>query len=522
MKRDIASLRDAHFDLLVCGGGVYGAWVAYDAALRGLKVALLEQGDWASATSSASSKLIHGGLRYLETFDFKLVKKALNERGKLLKLAPHRVWPLRFGVPVYGDSRIGRLQLKAGLMLYDWLAHDIGADMRHRYFNRAQFARHFPEISQNGLLGGFSYADAQTDDGRLVLELVAGALDAGAVCINYCQLTALREIGDATNAVSVSDILGGETFGIQSRAVVYATGQWMSGASISRAWCRLSKGVHLILPDMQMEEALLLTARSDGRVFFIIPWYGLTLVGTTDTDYRGDIERVTVKKAEVDYLLQEVNHYLATQWTEHDVLGSYAGVRVLRKNDAASPSSVSRDWELKTTGNGVFYSVGGKITSARVDAAVVVDAVCAKLGKVVPCQTESRLFPWTPKDFSVWSAEIAEQATRLGVDVGSIKWLVRRHGKRADDVLREIERQPFLARRIVPELPLIYADLLFCAREEMVAHLDDLLRRRMPLLILTRLTEDQLGQIAEVVSAALSWDETRVRQEVAAIVARMT
>jgi glycerol-3-phosphate dehydrogenase len=514
MKRDFSSLADTKFDLLVCGGGIYGAWVAYDAALRGLKVALVEQGDWAGATSSASSKLIHGGLRYLESYDFKLVKKALTERDMLLEAAPHRVWPLRFGVPVYAHSRMSRLQLKAGLILYDLLAGCPHQNRKHRYFNRTLFARRFSLLAQDELRGGFTYTDAQTDDGRLVLELVAGAMEAGAVCVNQCRLVEHIEMQGKVSGARVQDQLSGESCEIQAQVLVNATGQWLTTAEISSAWCRLSKGTHLILPAALNDEALLLTAQSDGRVFFVIPWYGLTLVGTTDTDYRGDIEHVVVEKNDVDYLLREVNLYLKTQWTERDVIGSYSGVRVMRNSDAASPSSVSRDWVLKTGVNGALYSVGGKITSAREDASVIVDAVCAQIGVALPCRTKGRLFPWAPEEFAAWSATIAAQAHKLGIEADCSLWLMRRHGKRVSDILRDVEREPALAARIVPTLPFIYADLLFCAREEMVVHLDDLLRRRMPLLILAKLTESELSRIAEFVSGALGWDEVRGKLEV--------
>lgn len=515
MKRDFAALTESKFDLLVCGGGIYGAWTAYDAALRGLKVALVEQSDWAGATSSASSKLIHGGLRYLESYDFKLVKKALTERDMLLQAAPHRVWPLRFGVPVYARSRISRLQLKAGLMLYDLLAGSLLAQMKHRYFNRTSFAQRFPTLAQDGLRGGFTYADAQTDDGRLVLELVAGAIGAGAVCVNQCQLVVLNELNGKVNSATVQDKLSGVRHDVQAQVVVNTIGQWLTKSAISSDWCRLSKGIHLILPATQSDEALLLTAQSDGRVFFMIPWYGLTLVGTTDTDYHGDIEQVAVEKADVDYLLREVNQYLKTQWTERDVIGSYAGVRVLQHSDAASPSAVSRDWGLKTVANGVFYSVGGKITSAREDASVIVDAVCAQLGIAVECRSNGRLFPWAPHDFAAWSVSITKQAHKLGIDAECSKWLIRRHGKRASEILRDVENDQSLAARIIPTLPFIYADLLYCAREEMVVHLEDLLRRRMPLLILTKLSADQMWHIGKTVSATLGWSEACMKQEVA-------
>jgi glycerol-3-phosphate dehydrogenase len=516
MKRDFSLLAGKHFDLLVCGGGIYGVWTAYDAALRGLSVAIVEQDDWAGATSSASSKLIHGGLRYLETYDFKLVRKAILERQRLLELAPHRVWPLRFGVPIYKDSRIGILQLKAGLVLYDLLAGFPGHDIAHRYFDRAAFTGRFPALDSDDLKGGFTYGDAQTDDARLVLELIAGALDAGAVCVNYCRLTGLIESGGQVCGAKVHDRLNDKGAQVLARQVVYATGQWTTVSAQGSDWCRLSKGIHLVMPALPTGEALLLTAKSDGRVFFIIPWYGMTLLGTTDSDYRGALDHVVVEPAEVEYLLAEANHYLKTAWTEADIVGSYAGVRAMKRSELASPSAVSRDWELKTTDNGVHYSIGGKLTSAREDAATIVDAVCAQLRTNAACATKNRRLPWAPEaDFDQWSVAATAQAAQFGIDAECAKWLIRRHGKRTSEILRSMPDNPRLAERIVATLPFIYADLLFCARNEMVIHLDDLLRRRMPLLILAKLPEDALRRIAETVASTLDWDETAIIREVA-------
>jgi glycerol-3-phosphate dehydrogenase len=503
MKRDFALLAGKQFDLLVCGGGIYGAWTAYDAALRGLSVAIVEQGDWASATSSASSKLIHGGLRYLETYDFKLVRKAIKERQLLLKLAPHRVWPLRFGVPIYKDSRIGTLQMKAGLTLYDILAGFPGADIAHRHFDRAAFAHRFSLLNDDGLKGGYTYGDAQTDDARLVLELIAGAMAAGAVCVNYCRLTGLMESGGRVCGATVEDQLNHHSAQITARQIVHATGQWTSTAQPGRDWCRLARGVHLVMPAALQDEALLLTAPSDGRVFFMIPWYGMTLLGTTDDDYKGDLDHVSVEPEDISYLLAAANHYLRTAWTEEDVVGSYAGVRVMKHSDKASPSEVSRDWELKTAGNGVHYSIGGKLTSAREDAACIVETVCRQLGVDKACATKDRRFPWAPETgFAQWSAAVHVQANRLGIDHECAKWLMRRHGRHVEELLRSIDGNPHLAERIVPTLPFIYADLLYCARNEMVIHMDDLLRRRMPLSILAKLTEGTMRRINETVAGS--------------------
>jgi len=521
MKRDFSLLAGRHFDLLVCGGGIYGAWTAYDAALRGLSVAIVEQGDWAGATSSASSKLIHGGLRYLETYDFKLVRKAIRERQLLLELAPHRVWPLRFGVPIYKDSRIGALKLKAGLMLYDFLAGFPGADIAHRHFDREAFAERFPALDREGLKGGFTYGDAQTDDARLVLELIAGAMAAGAVCVNYCRLNRLIESGGQVCGATVNDRLNDKSAQVLARQIVYTAGQWTAASQPGRGWCRLAKGVHLVMAmastdGTMTEEALLLTAQSDGRVFFMIPWYGMTLIGTTDTDYKGDIGQVSVEPKEIAYLLAEANHYLKTAWTEADIVGSYAGVRVMKRSDKVSPSAVSRDWELKTAGNGVHYSIGGKLTSAREDAACIVNTVCAQLGIDTPCATKTRPFPWAPEtDFDLWSVAVNARANRLGIAPEIAKWLIRRHGKRVEEVLRGIESDPRSAEQIVATLPFVYADLLFCARTEMAVHLDDLLRRRMPLLVLAKLSDDLLRRIAETVGATMGWDEAAINREVA-------
>ena len=517
MKRDFSMLAGRQFDLLVCGGGIYGAWTAYDAALRGLSVAIVEQGDWAGATSSASSKLIHGGLRYLESFDFKLVKKALMERQMLLAMAPHRVWPLRFGVPVYADSRIGTLQLRAGLSMYDLLADNPGPDMAYHHFDQKSFAARFPFLGSEGLKGGFTYGDAQTDDARLVLELISGAMHAGAVCVNYCKLTGLIETDGRVKGAMVQDQLGHTGVEIFARKIVNATGQWTAASEQGRGWCRLDKGTHLVMSALPTEEALLLTAKSDGRVFFMIPWYGMTLLGTTDTDYSGDLDHVVVEPKEVAYLLSEANHYLKTAWTEKNVVGSFAGLRVMKHSSEASPSAASRDWELKTASNGVHYSIGGKLTSAREDAACIIDTVCAQLGVNASCQTKGRKFPWMPEaEYSVWLAAAATRADELGIDPESAKWLIRRHGKRAGEIFCIIERDPRLAERIMPSLPFIHADLLFCARNEMAVHLDDLLRRRIPLLILAKLDESALRRITETVAIAMGWNAAAMNREIEA------
>lgn len=512
MQRNFSQLTDQSFDAVICGGGIYGAWSAYDAALRGLKVALVDQGDWACATSSASSKLIHGGLRYLELLDFKLVRKTLQERQLLLAAGPHKIWPLRFGIPVYQDSRLGSLRLKSGLIIYDLLAGVLNSNQAHQHFSRAEFSNRFPCLNTDFLTGGFSYLDAQTDDARLVLELVDGALSAGAVCLNYCQVTDVIEQQGKISSVRIRDLVTAEETRVHTRHLVKTTGQWLAATEA----CRLSKGVHLVMPKLLENEALLLTAKSDGRVFFIIPWYGLTLLGTTDTDYAGDVDQVSVDPQDVEYLLTEANRKLKSiQWTKHDIIGCFAGLRVLKQRTKTAPSEVSRDWELKISGNGLLTSIGGKITSARADAAYLIDKLCEQLNIHESCKTRANPLPWAPAtDYIQWTADNSREARQLGVDEECALWLLRRYGKCVDPILKAIAQNPRLAERIIPATPFIRAELAYCARNEMVIHLDDLLRRRIPLLILAKLSPNDLRQLAENAAAVLNWDTPTLNNEI--------
>ena len=515
MHREFSQIKNQHFDVLICGGGIYGAWTAYDAALRGLKVAIVDQGDWACATSSASSKLIHGGLRYMESLDFKLVRKSLTERQMLLKIAPHRVWPLRFGVPVYKDSRLGSFRLNIGLTLYDFLAGSVPKDQHYRRYTRSEFAERFPCIDSAGLKSGFTYLDAQTDDARFVLELIDGARAIGAVCLNYCKVTRFIEKNSQLCGAEIQDQVTGETVKVDAAQFVNTAGQWSASLQNKQPGSRLSKGIHLILPKILETEALLLTAKTDGRVFFIIPWYGLTLLGTTDINYDGDIDHVTVEAEEVNYLLSEANRALKiVNWTEQDIIGCYAGLRVLKHSADASPSSISRDWELITSENGLLSSIGGKLTSAREDAASIVDALCRNLGVNESCKTFGKSFPWQPiGDYQQWTDTTLDKAMALGIDKESAQWLLRRHGNRVSGVLELIKQDSELVKRITPALPFIVADLVFCAQHEMVVHLEDLLRRRLPLLILSKMTPAELQRLAEIAAKALDWNDDIMDKE---------
>jgi len=524
MKRSLTDLDGRQFDLLVCGGGIYGAWIAYDAALRGLKVIIVDKGDWASATSSASSKLIHGGLRYLQSLNLSLVKKSLNEREMFFKNAPHRVQPLRFGIPAYGSNLIGNLQLGLGLWVYDRLAGISKTASKYGRHHCVGFSKRFPFLKIEALRGGFDYVDGQTDDARFTVEIIDGAQKAGAVCLNYCKVVRyLCDVKGQVDGAELQDEVSGNVINIRSRTAVNAAGQWIDTMTgLRNKLCRLSKGVHLILPDLGSKAALLLFSKIDSRVFFMIPWYGRTLLGTTDNEYEGDIDQVQVETSDIEYLLESANDYLeSTVWTKKDVMGSFAGVRVLKDSESASSYLLSRDWELKELENGLFVSLGGKFSSARQDSKAIVDRICKLLTLNENCMTECRVFPWTPDGrFDDWKLEIEQKASKLGVDSESIRWLIFRHGRRVERILKLIESNASLNQRIFPELPLIYADLMHCARSEMVLHLEDLLRRRMPLLILKRMARDELIDITNRVAGILGWDNERVQMELSDVARR--
>lgn len=520
MQRDFSQLNSLQVDVLICGAGIYGAWTAYDAVLRGLKVAIVDQGDFAGATSSSSSKLIHGGLRYLESLDFKLVRKTLSERQMLLKTAPHRVWPLRFGVPVYKNSRLGTLQLNLGLTLYDLLAGNVPKEQHYHRYQPTEFLERFPCLDSHDLNSGFTYLDAQTDDARFVLELIAGATALGAVAVNYCQVTEFLENNGRVNGAVVVDKVTGLTSTIAARKVIDTRGRWTVKEQPDIG--RLLKGIHLIMPKILASEALLLTAKTDGRVFFVIPWYGLTLLGTTDTDYQGNINHLTVESAEIDYLLSETNRVLKTvNWSADDVIGSFAGLRVVRQSNKKTPSAFSRDWQLFQADNGMLCSIGGKFTSAREDGQILVDKVCKQLNFDKPCQTFGKAFPWMPvavdansvAAYQNWEKVNLAKALSLNIDESSADWLLHRHGSNVSAIFQLCAENPALNQRIIPSLPFIVADLLYCAQYEAVVHLQDLLRRRLPLLILAKMSKAELLKIAAQVAPILAWDDESLNRE---------
>jgi len=528
MLRDFARLEGEPFDLLVVGGGIYGAWIAYDATLRGLRTALVERDDWASGTSSASSKLIHGGLRYLEHLKVGLVKRALDERRRLATLAPHRVRPLRFVVPAYRGDRVGPLRLEAGLWLYDRLAGPHQPVAPHQSFGRTALLDAYGFLAPDGLKAGFSYGDCGTDDARFTLEIVAGALAAGAACVNGAEVVELVHQRGAVAGAEVMDRETGRTARVRAQVTVNAAGPWATRIKgltpVARGMVRLVKGVHLLLPALPTADALLLSARRDGRVFFAIPWYGRTLLGTTDADFLGDPDDVGVAPEDVDYLLTEAARALKpVGWTEADLRGGFAGVRALRSENEARPADVTREWTLEEPEPGLLMPVGGKFTSARAEASITVQAAMLRIGRAPgQCPTKRRAFPWRPvTDFSHFRQETATRGAALGIDPETGAGCAARYGNTVGKLLGLVEARPELARRIVPDLPFCAAEVVHAVREEMARTLTAVLRRRIPLVLLHPLDRETVAACADLAGAELGWTPERRAREVEGVLAHV-
>jgi glycerol-3-phosphate dehydrogenase len=484
MRRDAQALTDGTFDLLILGGGISGAGVALDAALRGLRVALLDKGDFASGTSSVSSKLVHGGLRYLEHAQFPLVHEALQERRLLLHNAPHLVRPLRFFLPFYRGARLGPWQWRLGLTVYDLLA-GAGNIRRSRPLSVIEISRTLPGLRRAGLLGGAEYFDAQMDDARLCLEVVRSAAAEGAQVCNYVEARGFETTGGHISGVQAFDRVAGRESLIRARQVVNATGPWLDEV------CRLAgdltgpkleptKGVHVVAPGRSLPAALLLLHPTDGRVFFVLPWMGKTLLGTTDTFTPEGPDGLQVNEKEVAYLLEGHNHYLEPALRPADLCGRFAGLRPLLRGGPETPSARSREFRLFTGPGGLVSVAGGKYTTYRHMAEVITDVVMQRLGRRRTSRTWHYRLHGAPQQ--TW-AEFAPAATawlleQYDLPPESARHLVNRYGRHAPDVAAYLEQASDLAESIAPGEPDLRAELPYQRDFEMALYPADHLLRR--------------------------------------------
>ena len=513
----LASLATGTFDLLVIGGGITGCGIARDAALRGLRVALVEKADFASGTSSRSSRLVHGGVRYLEHGHLRLVFEASSERRRLLALAPHLVRPLAFTWPVYAGARVPRWKLVAGLALYDALALFRNV-ARHRWFGRAALLAREPTVRPEGLGGGAVYYDAATDDARLTLATALDGIAAGAVLMNHARSDALvrDETGRVTGA-TVVDQLGGDTATLRARVVVQAIGPWTGGA------IRGSTGVHLSVPRERIGNvhAFTLTAPADGRVMFALPAGAHAIIGTTETPTTTAPDEVRATEADVRYLLDAANHYFPdARLTRADVVSVWAGVRPLVAG-AGSLGSASREHHVAEQ-PGLLTVTGGKLTTYRVMAADAVDAAQRALG-VTPTPSPTRDRPVHGGDIGDVEREVELVAHETGLDAASAAHLVHAYGSKWPAVWAVARSMPDGAAPLHPGLPYLTAEPVYAAHDEMAQTVGDVLIRRTHLAFELR---DQGRALAPRVAALMGtvhgWNAPRQAAEVERYAAEAT
>jgi glycerol-3-phosphate dehydrogenase len=532
MQRDWSALTGRTYDLAIIGGGINGAATAREAALRGLKVALVEARDFSSGTSSRSSKLIHGGLRYLEQFGFKLVHESRRERRTLLALAPHLACPLPFVLPIYRGDPYYPLKIRVGLEIYDLLGN-LGRADRHQMLSREEALRLIPALRSKDLRAAAIYYDSETDDARLTLEMVLAAAERGAAVANYAEVRALqtRTPGQPPEIISaeVEDCLTGRRYALAARFWVNAAGPWVDRVRAllpgfdGTMTVRLTKGTHLILPAVDPDHALFAAILPGDRIFLMLPWHGHALLGTTDTDFDGDPTGVQPECADVDYLLAAVNRVLRRPLTTGDVLGSFAGLRALAIEPGRSPSENTREYrfhEEPETKN--FISIcGGKLTTARALAEKLVDGIAAQLHAGIASAHVSRITPLPGgktgpfEDFVKKATD--EAVDQFGVPAPIAGRIVRTYGSRWQEVLRPIHDCPALAEPLAGDPTLLAAEVQFAIRHEMAANVEDVLVRRSGLNWLAACAlRPAAPAVADILARELEWSPERKRASLGA------
>ncbi len=524
----LAGLDGQVVDAVIVGGGMAGAGVARDLALRGLSCVLVEKGDFASGTTSRSSKLIHGGLRYLELFDFALVREALRERETLARLAPHLVRPLPFLVPVYRGGTRSLIKVRVGLRLYDLLTPGKRTE-RYRTVDRAEALALEPTLRPEELVGaGYYFDDLLLSPERLCLENVFSARRAGAHAVNYAQAEEFRPRPGGGWSVRVRDLVAGDVMTIAGRVLVNATGPWVDRirerAGVWERGARLirpTKGAHLVLPRLT-ERAVYLSTHDD-RMVFVIPWREFSLVGTTDTDFEDSPDRVWATPADVAYLLAETRRVLADpRVAENNIVYTYAGVRPLTLETGKRASAVSRRHRVVAEGpDDRFLSITGtKLTAFRSLAEQVGQTVARALGKGGASRTASLALDGSDEAATALEVramlDVTEAVRASGLEPGQVEALVSTYGRRAAAVLDLARRLPGGAERLCKSAPDIVAQLHWAVEGELAVSLQDVLLRRTGIGTGPCLGLDCAGAIAQRMGALLNWSPRRIDAELEA------
>jgi glycerol-3-phosphate dehydrogenase len=517
-------------DVLVIGGGVVGAGAALDAASRGLSVALVEARDFAAGTSSRSSKLIHGGLRYLEMLDFGLVQEALTERGLLLeRLAPHLVRPVPFLYPL--THRVWeRPYVGAGMILYDTmgLGHGWSRGLpRHRHLTKRGARRACSSLRSDALIGGVQYWDAQVDDARHTLTVVRTAGAMGARIASRTQVIGLLREGERVTGARVRDLETGRDFDVAARAVVNATGVWTDGtqalaAAPVQVHVRASKGVHLVVPRDRIQGETGLILRTEKSVLLVIPWGRHWIIGTTDTDWNLDLDHPAASWSDIEYLLQHLNRVLVVPITRADVEGVYAGLRPLLSGESDATSKLSREHSVSRPLPGLVVVAGGKYTTYRVMAKDTIDMAVDDLGGHLPASCTDRV-PLLGADGWVALCNSRERiASERGVPLSTVDHLLGRYGSMTHDVLDLIAERPELADLLPGSEEYVGAEVVYAARHEAAFHVTDVLVRRTRMSIEGRDRGVAAAPVvARLLAGELGWSSEQAEREVSYYLARV-
>ncbi|GGV44677.1 FAD-dependent oxidoreductase [Actinomadura cremea] len=526
-RRDaLRGLAETEFDVLVVGGGIVGAGAALDAISRGLTVALVEARDWAAGTSGRSSKLIHGGLRYLERRDFGLVREALRERALLLhRIAPHLVRPVRFLYPL--RSRVWeRAYVSAGVTLYDTMG-GAGSLPRHRQLSRRRALREAPALRSDALVGAIEYHDAQVDDARYTLTVARTAAQYGAEVVTRAEVTGFLREGERVTGARVLDLEGGREIDVRARRVVCATGVWTDGAQAmtgarSTFGVRASKGVHLVVPRDRIPMDTGLITRTERSVLFIIPWGRHWLVGTTDTPWDEGPDEPVADTADIGYLLDRVNAVLRVPLTRDDIAGVYAGLRPLLSGEPDDTARLSREHAVAQPVPGLVVVTGGKFTTYRVMAEDAIDAVADGLDDAVPGSVTGRLPLLGAVGFEVLWNDRRRIAARSGVHVARVEHLLRRYGSCARELLDLIADDRGLGEPIPGAADYLAAEAVYAVTHEGALHLEDVLARRLRVSIEERDGGTGAAEhVAGLLAPRLGWSADDVSDEVKRYVLRV-
>lgn len=519
-------MRSTTHDILVIGGGVTGAGIALDATTRGLTTALVEQRDLSSGTSSRSSKLLHGGLRYLEQYDFGLVREALRERDlHLTTLAPHLARPISFLFPLTGAAW-ERAYIGAGIALYDTLggARNMPA---HRHLTRTGALRLVPALRSDALRGAIRYYDAQIDDARHTMEIARTAASYGAAIATSARVTGFLREGERVVGAEVTDLETGESLTVRASQVINATGVWTDDlqelVGRGRISVRASKGVHLVVPRDRIISDSGLVLRTATSVLFVIPWGRHWIIGTTDTDWDLDLAHPAASRSDIDFLLDEVNKVLRHPLTHDDVEGVYAGLRPLLSGESDATSTLSREHAVATTAPGLVTVAGGKYTTYRVMAQDAVDLAARSLPGRVPDSVTDRTPLLGAMGYFALRNRRHELAATSGLHVVRIEHLLGRYGSLTEELLAMVADDRTLGEPITGAEDHLRVEAVYAASHEGALHLDDVLTRRTRISIET--FDRGVGaapEVARLMGGVLGWDDERITREVGHYEARVS